>query len=289
MCTLCLAWGVFPDAPTVIAANRDEGLSRPSEPPAYHADGIDGAVCPGTNQGQHPRNALHTGPRSAEKTSYNGDRPAVLTPRDSRAGGTWIGINDAGVSVGITNRWSDAGPEGERSRGLLVADCLACDSAETAVKGVEQTLRECVYSPFNLVIADRRAAFLVEWDGTIAVNTLSPGIHVIVNVGGVLNGRGRFSIPSNRTDGGQRQQTSAYRLWETLRPEPGTTPDAWVEHAGEILGDHEFGVCVHEEGFGTRSSSLIQLSAGDGPALERTRYQYADGPPCETAFEVPTN
>ncbi len=212
----------------------------------------------------------------------------MLTPRDSQAGGTWIGINDAGVFVGITNRWTDTGPEGPRSRGLLVADCLACDSAETAAKGVEQTLRESVYSPFNLVIADRRAAFLVEWDGTLAVSTLSPGIHVVVNVGGVLNGRRRVSIPRDRAHDGQQQRINAHRLWETLRPEPGAAPDTWVENAGEILGNHEFGVCVHEDGFGTRSSSLIQLMAGDGSALDRTRYQYADGPPCETAFEVPT-
>ena len=33
MCTLVLAWQVFADYPVVVAANRDEALDRPSEPP----------------------------------------------------------------------------------------------------------------------------------------------------------------------------------------------------------------------------------------------------------------
>ncbi|ELK45622.1 hypothetical protein D320_21146, partial [Haloferax sp. BAB-2207] len=72
MCTLILAWQVFEDAPVVVAANRDEQLGRPAEPP---------------------------------RRWENGDGPAIVAPRDAEAGGTWVGYNDAGVFVGITNRW----------------------------------------------------------------------------------------------------------------------------------------------------------------------------------------
>ncbi|HVQ18590.1 MAG TPA: NRDE family protein, partial [Actinomycetes bacterium] len=33
MCTVILAWQVIPDAPVILAANRDELLARPSDPP----------------------------------------------------------------------------------------------------------------------------------------------------------------------------------------------------------------------------------------------------------------
>jgi hypothetical protein len=64
-----------------------------------------------------------------------------------------------------------------------------------------------------------------------------------------------------------------------LRPEPGATSQSWLDRAGSVLGDHEYGVCLHHENFGTRSSSLIRLGTDD------VTYQFADGPPCETPFE----
>ena len=70
MCTLVLAAGVFPGASLVIVANRDELLDRPSSPPLRWSEGF-------------------------------------VAPRDDLAGGTWLGINAAGVFVGITNRWLD--------------------------------------------------------------------------------------------------------------------------------------------------------------------------------------
>ena len=69
VCTLVFAWQVFPDAPVVAAANRDELLDRPSEPP-----------------------------------SVIEEEPGVVAPRDAEAGGTWIGYNEHGVLVAITNR-----------------------------------------------------------------------------------------------------------------------------------------------------------------------------------------
>jgi hypothetical protein len=65
-----------------------------------------------------------------------------------------------------------------------------------------------------------------------------------------------------------------------------------------VLGDHEYGVCVHDpEGrFGTVSSSVIALFAAGGGADADAdagtaagagadaAYLFAPGPPCETAY-----
>jgi uncharacterized protein with NRDE domain len=267
VCTLTLAWQVFADSPVVVAANRDESTDRPSEPPAR----VD-------------------------------DDPAVVAPRDAEAGGTWIGYNEHGLFAGVTNRWVDADLAAERSRGLLVRDALREPDAESAARTVERAVRETEYDGFNLVLADQRAAFSIEWDGHLHVRQFDPGVHVVVNVGADDS----FVIPASRPEAGERQAESARRVRERLRPEPGETAGSWLDRAADVLRDHEYGVCVHGDvsernsdgspdanasggGFGTRSSSLISIGrTDDRPGREDdglpASYRYADGPPCETPY-----
>ncbi|APW99051.1 hypothetical protein CHINAEXTREME_15275 [Halobiforma lacisalsi AJ5] len=254
MCTLTLAWQVFEDAPVAVAANRDEALERDSLPPdVYRED------------------------------------PLVIAPQDAEAGGTWIGYNEHGVFAGITNRWLGADLAGERSRGLLVADVLAATSAREAAEVVESATNEAEYDGFNLVVADADNAYCYAWDGELTRTTFEPGVHVVVNV--AIDDDAE--IPPIRTEAARAQAENARTVRRELAVEtdadasgePIETADGWLERAGDVLGDHEYGVCIHEDGFGTRSSSLIALgSAGDGDAPS-ARYSFADGPPCRTEYE----
>ena len=241
MCTLIVAWRVFEDTPVCVAANRDEATDRPSIPP--HVRDEDG-------------------------------KPTVLAPRDDRAGGTWLGYNDAGVLVAVTNRWVSG--EGERSRGLLVDDCLSERSVSAAIGALETELRTRSYAPFHLLAADGNACLLVvhDGDGTCIRHRLSPGVHIVVNVGF----DGEWFVPKQRPEAGRRQGRNADRIRSELQPKAGERAAEWTDRAGSILGDHDYGVCLHGEGFGTRSSSLVRLGA------DRV-FEYADGPPCESPFE----
>lgn len=240
MCTLTLAWRVFDDAPVAVAANRDEALERESRPPAV-----------------------------------SDDDPVIVAPQDAEAGGTWIGSNEHGVFVGITNKWTDADLAGERSRGLLVADALAARSAADAKSIIEDATAADEYGGFYLVVADAAEAFCYQWDGDLALTEFDPGVHVVVNVAVDDD----VDVPSIRPDAGREQAENARAVRDALAAESGETAADWLERAGGVLGDHEYGVCIHRNGFGTRSSSLIAL----GP--ETTRYAYAPGPPCRTSYE----
>ncbi|MEF8825644.1 MAG: hypothetical protein V5A27_04775, partial [Halapricum sp.] len=68
------------------------------------------------------------------------------------------------------------------------------------------------------------------------------------------------------------------RLRTELQPEPGEDAETWRGRARDAIRDHEYGVCVHSDGFGTRSSSLVTIGE------ESVRYRFADGPPCETEY-----
>lgn len=238
MCTFILAWQVFADAPVVAAATRDEAHDRPSDPPGRYRD-----------------------------------EPRIVAPRDSRAGGTWIGVNEFGVLVAVTNRWTDADLAGDRSRGRLVADALACESAAAARDLVADSVSAHEYDGFYLAVADAETATVCSWDGAYEETDLEPGVSVLVNVGLASDP----DVPAAHESRGRDQAENAAAVGEALTPESGETAAAWLERARTVMADHDYGVCRHGDEFGTRSASLIAL--GSNPI-----YRYADGPPCETSL-----
>ena len=239
MCTLALAWQVFDDAPVAVAANRDESLERESRPPGVYRE-----------------------------------EPLVVAPRDAAAGGTWIGVTEHDVVVGITNKWNDADLAGERSRGLLVADTLEAASATDAASIVEAETASTEYEGFYLVVADASDAFCYEWNGELARIDFEPGVHVVVNAAV----DDHVDAPASRIDAARAQARNGQAVRRALAIESGKAVDAWLERAGSVLGDHEYGVCIHRDRFGTRSSSLIATG-------EASTYRFAPGSPCRTSYE----
>ena len=85
MCTLLILRRPGHKWPLLLAANRDEIISRPWLPPDHHWP----------------------------------DRPHVLAGKDEEAGGTWLGVNEHGVGAAILNREGSLGPIDEkRTRGI---------------------------------------------------------------------------------------------------------------------------------------------------------------------------
>lgn len=233
MCTLILSTRVWQSVPLLVAANRDERLGRPSEPPTLHEE----------------------------------DGTQVLAPRDLEAGGTWLGINAAGLFVGITNRFAPKRSD-RRSRGQLVLDLLQEASPERAVERV-MAMAPTEHNPFHLVLADIRDAHLVWSDGEQHRHEpLAPGIHVVTE-------RSFDAAPTRRIE------LLHEKIGAMFGPTP-PSPEAWQQLLGTRAEDPLEGVCVLDEkrGYGTRSSTILYMS--EHP--DRLRFLHAEGQPDRTRY-----
>jgi uncharacterized protein with NRDE domain len=100
--------------------------------------------------------------------------------------GTWLGVNECGLVVAVTNRsdgelrWEDQ----TRSRGLLVISLLGLDDPGQAARHGEHALAQGGYGGTDLLIANPESAFIIEAPGArrITTRTIEPGIHAITNL-----------------------------------------------------------------------------------------------------------
>jgi uncharacterized protein with NRDE domain len=238
VCTLVLAAHVFAGAPLVVVANRDEHLDRASSPPR---------LWPG-----------------------QASRPFVA-PRDEVAGGTWLGVNAAGVFVGITNRYLGPKDDARVSRGALVTDALSLPSAR-AIHEAMAAVPASRHNGFHLVYADAHDVLATASNGThVAQLTLGSGVHVITE-------------RSFGADDDAPRRARIAAAWSRLAL---PLPHLDLDRLSRLLTEHDetdllAATCIHVPGlrYGTRSGTAIALT-GD-PTQSAMRW--AEGPPCTTPF-----
>jgi uncharacterized protein with NRDE domain len=135
-----------PNAPVLVAANREERFDRPTQIPK---------IQPGT--------------------------PRVICGIDRKAGGTWLGVNQHGSFAAVTNRPKSLVPAEPRSRGLLCRELLAFRTAKEAAKHAAAELATGFYAGANYICADAEYAAVVYGGNRIKIVELPPGLHLITN------------------------------------------------------------------------------------------------------------
>jgi hypothetical protein len=194
---------------------------------------------------------------------------SVLAPRDEQAGGTWLGVNARGLFVGVTNRHGGGRDVARASRGQLVAEALRTESVEA----LHQTLAPLgaqVHNPFHLLYADASGRAGLTWNDGVGVRQrwLGPGLHVL----------------TERSLGAGDDSARSARARAALEGRAGTVPlDVWAELLrGHVRPEAREGMCLHAPalGYGTRSSFVLQLSAG----ASASHCAWTDGPPCTSPF-----
>jgi uncharacterized protein with NRDE domain len=159
MCLVFLAFQVSDTAAIMLGANREESRSRPVTSPVCSTKGREHALLAGADRG-----------------------PDGLFPEI----GTWLGVNEAGLVVAVTNRsdgelaWVDQ----IRSRGLLAVALLGFQDPADATAFARDELARGGYGGCNYLIASRGAAFVVHAPGARRITTkpLSPGLHCMTNL-----------------------------------------------------------------------------------------------------------
>ncbi|MDP6442445.1 MAG: NRDE family protein [Pirellulaceae bacterium] len=146
MCLLAIQYRLVPEAPILVAANREEFYDRPFTPP-----------------------------------SIQSGKPRILSCVDQQSGGTWLGVNQHGLFVGASNRPKISAPIAPRSRGSLCRDLLRAGSARRAVDLALDELATSKYDGVNFVIADAESGWVVHGGDDYETVELQEGLSIIGN------------------------------------------------------------------------------------------------------------
>jgi hypothetical protein len=198
-----------------------------------------------------------------------GAEAPLVAPLDVRAGGTWLAVSPTGVFGAVTNlRCTNPDPT-RLSRGGVVPRALRESSAAGAAE-VLKALPEGAYNPFQCFVADPQRAFLLSYRDVPRVRELGRGVHVVGNL-----------------DPEEEPAPKVERVRAAAEAAVRAAPNDVLEGLSRLCSEHGTGgggtgdTCVHLDGYGTKSSTLIQLA--DDPASSRLRF--AASAPCETAHE----
>ncbi|EDR12529.1 uncharacterized protein LACBIDRAFT_312042 [Laccaria bicolor S238N-H82] len=286
---------------SILASNRDEFLDRPTQEAHFH---------------------------SFENHAPNPESPGnILSGRDEKAGGTWLGINRAGRVALLTNITEPA-KKFDSSRGELTSSFLLSDSAHPLQDEVGKIVSpNAVFAGFNLLLLSPA----LRPDGKLSYDSLLVTNH---GSGGTITSR--FLSTQERSCGGvsngvdgaggndwPKINHASHDLGAILRP---SSTKEWTEtnitdHLFEVLAwrspepitdrsqlrntVHVAAIPITIEGsteyvkpafYGTRSSTVL-LVRRDGVVLfiERDVWKLVDGkavklePPTERRFRFNIN
>ena len=196
------------------------------------------------------------------------DQPGVIAGRDRTGGGTWMGVNAAGVVAAVLNRPGSLGPAaGKRSRGELPLLALAQPTAAQAAATIA-ALDAGEWRSFNLVLADRYGAVFVRGlgHGRPRGSALSPGVHMITAHDPDDPESPRVARHLARFRAAKPPEPGDWRAWQAILADR-------TGEAGEQIN------VVPRGGFGTVCSSLLAIPETDPPV-----WLFAAGPPHEAPF-----
>jgi len=235
MCLIAFAWNVHPRWRLLLAGNRDEFHARPSASLARWQD------------------------------------LPIVGGRDLEAGGTWLGVTDAGRCCVVTNVRDPREPQLGASRGLLATDYLA---GTLDAQGHAQRLLAVAadYRPFNLLTFDARAGFYLGNRPAPSAQAVTPGVHGLSNAD--------FNTPWPKTrelmrrlqgwiDRGSDNDFAA--LFDALADER-IAPDAQLPDTGVGLERERWlsSAFIRGEHYGTRASTVVAIGHdGHGVIMER--------------------
>ncbi|WP_158880539.1 NRDE family protein [Rhodanobacter sp. L36] len=234
MCLIAFAWNIHPRWRLVLAGNRDEFHARPSAPLARWKDS------------------------------------PIIGGRDIEAGGSWLGVTDAGRCCVVTNVRDPRDPQRGTSRGMLVTHFLR--GGHDATHHAHGLLRVAGdYRPFNLLTFDARDAFYLGNRPASHMQRVTAGVHGLSNAD--------FNTPWPKTHALMRRlqqwidngDNSFVALFDALADEQ-IAPDEHLPDTGVGLERERWlsSAFIRGESYGTRASTVVAIGHdGVGAIVER--------------------
>ena len=224
MCLVVVGWQMHPEYPLIVAGNRDEFHSRPTQ-----------------------------------SAHWWSDTPDIVGGRDLQAGGTWLALHRRGRFATVTNyRDADITSAKYRSRGHLVTDFL---NGTLSPVDYLKTLEGSAYAGFNLLVSD---GMTLAWYSNRGNGTqcLVPGVYGLSNA--LLDSPWDKVVRSKKTlkeliRENKVNQTELLRLLDDKERAPVNqieSPYLPFETAHAISAPF-----IVLPDFGTRSSSVVLLDA----------------------------
>ncbi len=192
-----------------------------------------------------------------------------LAPIDPDGKGTWIAVNQAGVTLCLVNGYQDSRLQPEvdlRSRGRVITDLAGVGDLAQLDTALRQQVVEYTYRSFRLLaFAPATAPRGWRWSGND-----SGGLEEFQPVAPVTSS-------SLDAEGAARLRSE---LFATLPTRPGSEAllELHRQHAG---GPITLTPCMHRRE--ARTVSLTRVLVG----VESVAMEYAPGPPCRTALAEP--
>ncbi len=206
------------------------------------------------------------------------DRPHIIAAHDDLASGSWVGINDYGVTAAVMNRTDSLGPQvGKRSRGELVLESLEHAEAIVAAQAMLD-IEPRSYRTFTLFIGDASSACLIlhrSEQEDIQFQQLESGLHMLTasELNDASDTRIQRFLPRFRRATDPDPETGQWDEWQQLlacrETEDGGAPQEAMNFQ-------------LQSGFGTRCSHCIAIPR------DRTQHDpvflFAAGPPHKSDF-----
>jgi hypothetical protein len=207
---------------------------------------------------RHTRKAA--GPPSLRET--RGVR--FVAPTDGDCGGSWIGVNEAGLTLCILNRYegvTSSARDDYRSRGLLLTDLMDCLSVSHARARLSDADLSS-YRPFTLAaLSAREPALLIHWTN----NNIT------------FDEDGDAWAPLTSSSYRPAEVTAAREsVFRRMAEGAGAvTPELLEEfHRSHDAAGGASSVCMHREDAATVSFSRVRVSA------EKIEFAYEPLSPC---------
>lgn len=214
------------------------------------------------------RDERHTRKNALPPRVHDRDRVRFIAPIDGDHGGSWIGVNQFGLSLCLLNRYQDgeqSQTESVISRGHVLLELMDCGAREDVQKRILET-DVSRSQPFTLVALEPgKNALVLHWTGRECVSD--------------RNGERAMPLTSSSYDPA-RIEESRKRCYERVIRGSAKSPELLFKfHASHEPGSGPYSTCMHRAD--ARTVSFCRIKVAD----DEIEFCYYPDSPCSLRAE----